>query len=297
MSEFNRPCPNCGTTIAYQNKHSLSTGTRRKSLCKRCTSIKTGFTARFATPGRNTGTANGFFGKTHTADARRRMGQQDRSHSKTDEFRQKMSEVTKGENNPMFGRRIMDVWVEKYGADAAQVRNGEWRRRLSVATSGSNNPMFGKPSPQGAGNGWSGWYKGWYFRSIRELSYVVMYLEPSGVMWRTAEALGIRIPYVDPTGHERTYTPDFLVNERQLVEIKPLRLHGSPLVVAKKAAAEKFCGLHGFEYLLLSPEVLSDDAIRQLVDAGEVKWTERYSRLYAERIATGDSDKGLSRKR
>jgi hypothetical protein len=36
--------------------------------------------------------------------------------------------------------------------------------------------MYGKPSPQGSGNGWSGWYKGKYFRSIMELSFIVEYL-------------------------------------------------------------------------------------------------------------------------
>ena len=44
---------------------------------------------------------------------------------------------------------------------------------MSASMSGEQNPMFGKQTPTGAGNGWSGWYKDWYFRSLGELSYVV----------------------------------------------------------------------------------------------------------------------------
>ena len=44
--------------------------------------------------------------------------------------------------------------------------------KISNASKGKNNPMYGKPSPQGSGNGWSGWYKGIYFRSLLYSSFM-----------------------------------------------------------------------------------------------------------------------------
>ena len=47
------------------------------------------------------------------------------------------------------------------------------RNKISLASSGENNHMFGKPSPQGSGNGWSGWYKSWFFK--RTFLYDICY--------------------------------------------------------------------------------------------------------------------------
>ncbi len=45
---------------------------------------------------------------------------------------------------------------------------------------GEGNNMYGRPSPQGSGNGWSGWYKERYFRSLRELMFLI-YAERFGL--------------------------------------------------------------------------------------------------------------------
>ena len=67
--------------------------------------------------------------------------------------------------------------------------------------------MFGRPTPQGSGNGWKGWYKGWFFRSLKELSYVVNVLEPNGDIWESAE--NIKIPYVNYPSHKgRGFQPN-----------------------------------------------------------------------------------------
>ncbi|MBR4316812.1 MAG: hypothetical protein IKP65_07630 [Alphaproteobacteria bacterium] len=43
----------------------------------------------------------------------------------------------------------------------------ELKKKYSEKSKGKNNPMYGKPAPKGSGNGVSGWYKGWFFRSLR----------------------------------------------------------------------------------------------------------------------------------
>jgi len=47
--------------------------------------------------------------------------------------------------------------------------------------------MYGKPAPIGSGNGWSGWYKGWYFRSLLELSFMINVIERFKMSWQNAE--------------------------------------------------------------------------------------------------------------
>ena len=79
--------------------------------------------------------------------------------------------------------------------------------------------MYGKPSPQGSGNGWSGWYKGWYFRSLLELSYMILVIERFNISWSNGEK--IKITYKNFSGINRNYFPDFLLNNKYIIEIKP----------------------------------------------------------------------------
>ena len=44
--------------------------------------------------------------------------------------------------------------------------------------------MYGRFSPRGSGNGWSGWYKEWYFRSLLELSYMINETKFNMGYWR-----------------------------------------------------------------------------------------------------------------
>jgi hypothetical protein len=184
----------------------------------------------------------------------------------------------------MSGTSVYKWWVQKYGVEEADRRMAKLKTKQSANSSGRNNSMYGKPSPSGSGNGWKGWYKGWFFRSLRELSYVINVLEKNNSSWKTAEAASLKIPYIDPNGTERTYVADFLVGNT-LIEVKPRRLLASRIVQAKASAARIFCEARGMTYIIEDAAVLPDDEIRQLYTSGVIKFTPRYDRKFQERYA------------
>ena len=159
------------------------------------------------------------------------------------------------------------------------------KRKLSIMMSGSNNPMYGKPSPQGAGNGWSGWYKNWFFRSLKELSHVILVLELNNKKWIPFEKTGIKISYQSWDMRNRTYVPDFLVGDDLVVEVKPQKLMNTPAVSSKADAAKQFCAMKGWSYSLVDPPILSDEEIIKLHDSKEILFTERYEKLFASKWA------------
>ena len=81
--------------------------------------------------------------------------------------------------------------------------------------------MYGKPAPIGSGNGWSGWYKGWYFRSLLELSFMINVIERFNMPWISAENQTYKISYVDTNLKQRNYYADFIIDNKYIVECKP----------------------------------------------------------------------------
>jgi hypothetical protein len=149
--------------------------------------------------------------------------------------------------------------------------------------SGEKNPMYGKPSPQGSGNGWSGWYKEWFFRSIRELSFMINVIERFNFEWVSAEKAGLKIPYIDYDNVERNYFADFLLNNKYLVEIKPRNLFNSPKILAKKQAAMSWCIERNLKYKLIDPILLEKNLIKEKYLNKEIIFTDRYQQLFEQR--------------
>ena len=100
--------------------------------------------------------------------------------------------------------------------------------------------MYGKPTPKGSGNGWSGYYKEYYFRSLLELSYL-KYLIDNNIEFENAELQKYKIEYIF-YGKEKNYFADyFLTNTQELIEIKPKKLLKSQENIAKfKSAINKY---------------------------------------------------------
>jgi len=167
---------------------------------------------------------------------------------------------------------------EIHGNDKAK----EIKQKISYHSQGFNNPMYGKPSPQGSGNGWSGWYKGWFFRSLLELSYMINVIEKNGWKWKSVESKDYKIPYIID-GKERNYFCDFLIKDKQLTEIKPKNLRRSKQVLAKEDAAIKWCNEHNLVYKIICDnefDKLSFDEIKTLHNNGIIKFINRYEEKY-----------------
>ena len=181
---FIRNCPSCGRELTHTNKKNRNSAVKKKSLCYSCAAkivqndpVHKEKQAQYR---RETykGEGNPFYGKKHTKETIAKIQKnRDLSPFKTKKFKDKMSLVTSGDKNGMYGRNVYGIWVEKYGEEEANKRMARAKIKWSKASSGKNNPMYGKPTPNGSGNGWSGWYKGWFFRSIKELSYMINIIE------------------------------------------------------------------------------------------------------------------------
>ena len=145
--------------------------------------------------------------------------------------------------------------------------------------------MYGKPSPQGSGNGWSGWYKNeYFFRSLKELSFIVNYLDRWKIDWESGETLNIKVEYKlnDTT---RNYFPDFIVESKYIVEIKPLKLINCETNKIKFETARKWAEKNGLIFKIIDPKkMLKTSEIRTLRDNNIIKFTERYEKKFLERF-------------
>lgn len=268
-------CPTCNNIMTYKSRGALSLAIKNNTDCRKCASIKTGFTGRYGTKGKNTGKDNPFFGRKISEELREILKNLDRSYTQTEDFKQKMSIVTSGENNGMYGRSFYDVWLEKYGKDIADEKMSTLKKIHSENNLGEKSYWYGKSSPKGSGNGWSGHYNNHYFRSLRELSFIID-MDEKNINWKSAES--IKIPYIKSDGNKSFYRPDFLY-ENYLIEIKPIKLMYIEINKLKKAAAILYCKENNLIYKMIDIEICFDK-ISKLFDDGMIIFTERYKEKF-----------------
>lgn len=267
---YSRNCPICNKEIIYSWKKSFKFAKKNNSKCISCSSsIKNQGKKRTEEQKKQmgervSGTKNPFFGKNHTLEAKGKMGEKFKGKKykeiygdREKEIKIKIGIASKG-NTWNIGRKISE----------------ETKRKISIASSGKNNPMYGKPSPTGSGNGWSGWYKGWYFRSLKELSFMIYYIERFNLEWERGEKY--RIKYKDEN-KERNYFPDFVINKKYLIEIKPINLWNTKYVQLKKEAAKNFCKEKKLKYKLIDPiKTVSKEKLEEILKRGELVFLKRY---------------------
>jgi len=323
---YYRECPSCRNQIGYTLKQSRNSAESKKSLCQSCAGKKLhserpelGKKISEINLGRKhtedtkkkmsisqekkwtdemrkefganmSGEKNHFFGKTHTKETLEKIKQTraENPYIPTDETKQKISLSSKGKNNPMYGKTFYDAWVAKYGIEEADKKLIAYKENASKRTKGKNNPMYGKPSPQGSGNGWSGWYKGWFFRSLMELSYMINEIEKNNLEWKSVETWDFKIIYEDENGVERNYFADFLIGNR-LIEIKPQKLQNTVRNSLKRKAAEEYCKQHSLIYEVMDYEKISFDKMKKLVESNEVIFTSKYQQKFTERNDDNDN--------
>ncbi len=261
-----RKCPNCKSIIVYRDKYSFIYAVELNKHCKICTAKQTA--KKNKETGKLKGYNNPFFGKKHTKETKKRMSLTDRSYMvgnknpmKSVKLRKYFSKLHSGIKNPMFGKHHSKSALKK----------------ISFHSKGKNNPMYGKPSPQGSGNGWANWYKGFHFRSIRELQFFID-CENNKLKCENAQSK-FCIPYKNAIGENRTYRPDFLVNDELIVEIKPKVLWDTPTIKLKTKAAKQFCKRLGLKYTLLDIQPISSTLKEKYLN-NEIKFVDKYKKRF-----------------
>lgn len=218
------------------------------------------------------GSGNPFYGKSHKPETIELLRVGDKSYTKTPEFAQKIKDAMIGIDTSVD---LMQVWTDRYGVEEAKRREVLRRQRISKSMSGEGNPMFGRPAPLASGGGVKGWYKMHFFRSLRELAYMLQ-LDTDGKCWQTGETADFIIEYVNPyTKKLGTYRPDFIVDGMRMIECKPTNLQGTVIVQTKARAAREFCAQRGMTYEFVDPGKLAWDQLFELEASGLVKLTER----------------------
>jgi len=195
---------------------------------------------------------------------------------------------TSGKNNPMYNRndqcygfkkenerRKGKTFKEIFGEEKADII----LKKKSKKASGKNNPMYGKPSPHGSGNGWSGKYKNYYFRSLLELSYL-KYLIDNEIKFQIAEKSKFVVKYYD-SYRQGTYNyyPDFYLEDTQeIIEVKPKNLINSKQNKDKfKAARKRF----GDKFKIITDIIkLSFEDIKNMHNNGDIIFDRRYEEKY-----------------
>lgn len=297
-TEFFHLCPVCGNKVFHKNQNSLVDFNRRlkkgktKGLCRHCVTQDENWVLQHSI------LQKGHFARSNYDIWLEKYGQEEADRrrsefiskqklvysSKTDEEKQEhvRKSVHFGTDNGMYGKSFYQRWVELYGVEEADRRLSEYKRKHSESSRGEKNPWYGKNAPIGSGNGWSGWYKGWYFRSLKELTYMIDVIEANGFQWQSLESKEFDIHY-EMDGEKHVYHGDFLVNGNVFVEIKPKRLMNTKINVAKRKAALEFCRVRGFEYRMVDVKNISEDRLIGLFEDGQVTFIEKYSKRIVEK--------------
>jgi hypothetical protein len=207
------------------------------------------------------GENNPFFGKRHTEETKV-LFKNKKQFIRTKEYRDKISKISK--ERKCGGNVAYPSWLKNFGKEEADRRLQDLKKKRSINSSGKNNPMFGKPSPVGSGNGIGGWYKGYYVRSLRELTYIINVLEKDNKQWKSAEIKDLGIKYIK-NNKKYTYFADFLVDNTILVEIKPKRLQKLSNNILKTKAAKKFCKNRGWKYIITDIDILDNTILLKLI--------------------------------
>lgn len=151
------------------------------------------------------------------------------------------------------------------------------RALQSSQRQGSLNPAYGKVYARG-GRSVKGYYKGFFFRSLLEYSFM-KHLEKKGFdLARDVRYERFRVPYIF-NGRDRTYTVDFhVVPENVVYEVKPKYVVRKPPAeqLAKWEAARMWLADRGLEFRVVTEDDFKKILFKDVygVDA-EVEWDER----------------------
>jgi hypothetical protein len=199
---------------------------------------------------KNAGDGNPFFGKKHSKKTRKRM-----SDNHADVTGNKNPLVRWLEKDPknreIYSKRMKEVWKDPKNYETVCKRNLENVKQSML--NGNHNPYS---------NCECGWFESIKFSNkfYYQSSYEKMFLEfcESSNKIKALQRLSFVIPYKDNSGKQRNYYPDFLVNQTNVIEIKPKSMLNYNHNKQKIAAGKKYCDKNGYEYKLLMEDELKN---------------------------------------
>lgn len=270
---YKRVCPTCNKEIIYKTYGGWYLGNKKNSSCKSCgnSGSNNGMYGR-------KGELNPFYKKKHSKEFIQFISNFHKNREYTEEQKeQARQQLQKVANH----KHPYEIWKEKYGEEEANKRFKKMKEKHRQNAIGQKNNMYGKPSPQGSGNGWSGWYKGYFFRSLIELNYI-LYLDNNKIEWKTAESKLYKVEYIDPLGQQRNYFPDFIINNNEVIECKPKKLWNSPKNLTKFIAAKKYFNSIDLKFSVVDYGKPSVKTIEILINSNLLKFIEKYTKKYEE---------------
>lgn len=276
---YRRYCPICNIKIVYKNKRRYLKSTESNCNCKKCTALQQ--LSNLNLKIKNGLAKNGFSGKSHSLKTKSKISLRNTGNKHSIESIKKISDAAKKrwKDNPDFN--FYDSWVNKYGKKIADKKLRDFSYNISNRNSGSGNPMYGKPSPQGSGNGWSGWYKDEYFRSLHELCFLVNWIDRFKMEFKSAETKEFKIQYTF-NDKERNYFADYIINNKYLIEVKPKKLWNTPQNAAKFKAAREYCKNNKLIFKVIDPGRISKEILIQLYETSIVKFNSTYTKKINE---------------
>jgi hypothetical protein len=241
---FIRECPNCNKILHYTNEANCKTAIKNNVICRSCSTKKQ--IKEKGNPMQGISLYSLWlkkYGKEEADRLLKEYGNKRKGKKLNLSENGKKNRCHIGKDNGNFGKRMKDVYFNAWRKEG--LTDSECEKKYKEVSQkhsqpGSKNPMYGKPSPEGSGNGWSGWYRGYYFRSLLELSYL-KYLIDNNIVFETAENKKYQVKYYDSyKQQEANYYPDFyLINSKEIVEIKPKNLLNTQKNIDKYKAAKK----------------------------------------------------------
>lgn len=139
---------------------------------------------------------------------------------------------------------------------------------------GPKNPQYGKPAHKLSGKSSKGYYKGIFFRSIYELSFIINVLEKNNIVWESGELKKHIIPYTTKTGTRRNYFPDF-ITEKEIIEVKPSALINTEQNINKQRAAKTYAILKNKIYKVYTEkdfDILKQEQINAILTTNILKF-------------------------
>lgn len=255
-----RYCPTCNNKIFHKNIKERIRSEKDDRNCRKCEGFKK--------MEKYKGEGNPFYNKNHTDENKKLFHDihKGKRYSINTEFKKG------GKGNTI---NIYYLWVKKYGKEIADDKLNNFKSKQSKNNSGEGNPMYGKPSPIGSGNGWSGWYKGWYFRSLLELSYMIFVIERFNIKWESGEKKKNRIEYYI-NNKKRNYFPDFIINDKYVVECKPKKLWNTEINKLKFKYADEYCKSNNMIMKITDCSKINKEELISLYKSGYIVFIEKY---------------------